>query len=114
MRVASHMIKLRFEFAVLAAVVLSGCATQGDNVSTRRAAKIRCDEAVAQGVGFGQGQARAVAVSSIRNQVDDVRGYLVSQGAVHIRAIDKSVTCRPHTFGGGLVQCTAVTRFCGR
>jgi hypothetical protein len=108
------MIDIRFGLAAVLAIPLAGCATHGNNSSSGNASQIRCDEAVAQGVGFGKGQARAVAVSSIRNQVDDVRGYLVSQGVRHVRPTDKSVTCHNHPFGGGLVQCTAVTRFCGR
>jgi hypothetical protein len=103
--------------ALMAVLLLSGCATQGNNSSSSRAreipGQIRCDEAVSQGVGFGQGQARAVAVSGLRNQLDDVRGYLVSQGIRRVRPTGKSVSCHNHPFGGGLVQCTAVTRFCG-
>ena len=105
---------LTFALPALMAVLLSGCATYSNNSSNNRASQIRCDEAVSQGVGFGHGQARAVAVSGLRNQLDDVRGYLVSQGVRRVRPTGKSVSCHSHPFGGGLVQCTAVTRFCGR
>jgi ABC-type Fe3+-hydroxamate transport system substrate-binding protein len=105
---------LSFALPAVMAVLLSGCATNGNNSSNSRSSQIRCDEAVSQGVGFGQGEARAVAVSGLRNQVGDVRGYLVSQGVRRVRPTGKSVSCHNHPFGGGLVQCTAVTRFCGR
>ena len=109
------MINYRLAFAsACCAALLAACATENRAPNGTRSTALRCDDAVSRGVGFGQGQARAVAVASMRNQVGDVRGYLVSQGARHVRSTNQSVTCRSHAFGGGLVQCTAVTRFCGR
>ena len=108
------MIAFRLSFVGVCAALLAGCATDGHAPASQRAAAVRCDDAVTQGTGFGQGEARAVAVASMRNQVGDVRGYLVSQGASRVHPTARSVRCHNHPFGGGLVQCTAVTRFCGR
>lgn len=92
-------------------VLAGGCVTAPTSAPQKYV--MRCDEAVTQGTAFGRGEARAIAVNSLKNQVGDVRGYLVSQGLRRVRPVERSVTCRPHALGNGLVQCTAVTRFCG-
>ncbi len=97
--------------SVALSVIAGGCVTAPAPATQKYV--MRCDEAVTQGTAFGRGEARAIAINSLRNQIGDVRGYLVSQGLRRVRPTERSVSCRPHALGGGLVQCTAITRFCG-
>jgi hypothetical protein len=106
--------KYRALAAVALAAALAGCATVSNDQTQVRKSSNRCDDAVAQGTAFGRGQAQAIAVNSLRNQVGDVRGYLLSQGLHRIRPAERSLTCRRSALGYGLIECTAVTRFCGR
>ena len=106
------MLSYRSVLAASAIAAAAGCATNAPTASHNPT--FRCDEAVSQGTAFGRGQARAIAVNSLRYQVDDVRGYLLGQGLHRVRPAERSVTCSPSALGAGLVQCTAVTRFCGR
>ena len=73
----------------------------------------RCDEAVSQGLAYGRGAAQAIAEAGIGHQIEDIRGYLLSQGYHHVRPAGGSHTCRPWELGGGLTQCIVVKRFCG-
>ncbi|MEQ1651570.1 MAG: hypothetical protein ABL897_03690 [Hyphomicrobium sp.] len=109
--VAPAMILFRTCVSILALTLVSACASY--DAAPPRQSAIGCDEAVTQSTAFGRGQATAIAVNSLRHQVSDVRGYLLSQGFRHVRPAGRSVTCRLHPFGAGLVQCTAVARFCG-
>lgn len=105
-------VSYRVAVSLAVGVFAAGCVTYSPYQNQTSA--MRCDEAVTQGTAFGHGAARAIAVNSLKNQIGDVRGYLVSQGVRRVRPAERSVTCRPHALGGGLIQCTAVTRFCGR
>jgi hypothetical protein len=106
------MVKVSVLLIAGVALLASGCATNAPGPA--RNASLRCDEAISQGTAFGPGEARAIAVNSLKHQVDDVRGYLLAQGLHRVRPAERSVTCGPSALGAGLVQCTAVTRFCGR
>jgi hypothetical protein len=112
-RAAPLIKQFRVCCAAVALGLLSGCASSGQNSNRVQTDPIRCDDAVSQGTAFGRGAARAIAVNSLRNQVADVRGYLLSQGLRRVRPANRSVTCRPSGLGYGLIQCTAVTRYCG-
>lgn len=98
----------------LGVIVLSGCVTAPQAPRPTTSSSLRCDEAVGQAVSFGRGQARVIAERSARQQVSDVRGYLLGTGISRVRPAGSEVTCRPYALGGGLTQCVAVLRFCGR
>jgi hypothetical protein len=108
------MTRVRIASAVALAAIVSGCATESEAPRSTKSSSLVCEDAISQGVGFGEGEARAVAAAGVHDQTSDIRGYLVSQGIHRVRATERSVTCRPHAFGGGLVKCTAITRYCGR
>lgn len=94
--------------------LLPGCVTAPRMQRTPSYSKLKCDEAVGTGIGYGRGSARAVAESSARQQLGDVRGYLLASGASRVRPSGSEVTCRPYALGGGLTQCVSVVRLCGR
>jgi hypothetical protein len=95
-------------------LLLAACVTAPEIRQPVSTSKLRCDEAVASAVGFGRGEARAIAENSARQQAGDVRGYLLSSGVSRVRRAGSQVSCRPFALGGGLTQCVAVHRFCGR
>ncbi len=99
--------------AAVATVLVAGCSSLKQSMTSRPLAA-RCDEAVSQGLAYGKGGALAIAEAGIRPQIDDVRGYLLSQGLHHMRPAGGSHTCQPWSLGGGLTQCVVVKRFCGR
>ena len=74
----------------------------------------QCEVANGQGTAAGQNYARAIAESGVRQETADVKGALLVSGLRHIRAEPVHVTCRTYVLGGGLTQCLASRRFCGR
>jgi hypothetical protein len=102
---------LRPTVAAVVVVLVAGCASY--EPAPQQQSALGCDEAVSQGSAFGRGPARAIAINSLRYQIDDVRGYLLNQGFRHVRPAKRTVTCLDHAFGYGFVQCTAVARLCG-
>ncbi len=99
---------------VALALFASGCATVPGPERQRSNQKFICDEAVGTGVGISRGAARMIADGSARQQIADVRGYLLASGASGVRKRSSATTCRPYALGGGLTQCVAVVRLCGR
>lgn len=108
------MTSVRIASAAALAAIVAGCATESEAPRSARTSAFLCENAVSKGVGFGPGEARAVAVAGVHDQAGEVRGYLINQGIHHVRVTERSAACQPHAFGGGLVQCTAITRYCGR
>lgn len=105
----------RTAFAMaLGLAALTGCVTAPQAPRPAATSGVTCDEAVGQAVSFGRGQARAIAGRSARQQISDVRGYLLGTGSSRVRPAGSQVTCRPYALGGGLTQCVAFLRFCGR
>ncbi len=100
--------------SLLLAMLAAGCATVPGPERQHSDAKFICDEAVGTGVGVSRGSARMIADSSARLQISDVRGYLLASGVSRVRKSSGTTTCRPYALGGGLTQCVAVVRLCGR
>lgn len=95
-------------------LLLAACVTAPHVRRPVSYAKIRCDEAIGTAVGYGRGRTGAIAQRSARQQVDDVRGYLLGSGTSRVRPAGSQTSCRPYTLGGGLTQCVSVIRLCGR
>jgi hypothetical protein len=96
----------------LANLLLIGCSALKPFPKSPSVAS-RCDEAVSQGLAYGRGAALAVAEAGIAHQIDDIRGYLLSEGFHRVRPAGGSRTCQPWELGGGLTQCVVIKRFCG-
>ena len=74
----------------------------------------QCEVAAGHGTAASSSYARAIAEAGVRQETADVKGALLVSGLRHIRAQPVHVTCRPYVLGGGLTQCMASRRFCGR
>ena len=98
--------------AIFVSFTLSACSSLKQAMTSRNLSG-RCDEAVSQGLAYGKGGAQAIAEAGIRHQIDDVRGYLLTQGFHKIRPAGGQTVCQPWSLGGGLTQCVVVKRFCG-
>ena len=104
--------------AIAACIALSACAPP-EPVDARASRPLRfCEDAVADAIGPGRGQARAVAVAAMRQQFAEVKGYLVGTGFRRVKAHPTQVSCKSYALATtvltGWMQCTASTRFCVR
>lgn len=103
---------------VIAAVQLASCAQLERQPRLFAHQRMRqpgaCEVAAGQGTSVSPNAARAIAEAGVRQETADVRGALLVSGLHHIRAEPGSVSCHPYVLGGGLTQCTATRRFCGR
>jgi hypothetical protein len=95
--------------------LLSACAPQENYFSRNRLQQYgQCETATGQGTSVSPSYARALAEAGVRNDIADVKGALLVSGLRRVRAEPMAVTCRPYVLVGGLTQCKAIRRFCGR
>lgn len=76
-----------------------------------------CDTATGTATSYSRGLALARAERSLRTQVPDARGDLVSTGIRRVRVVATRRTCEPYRVfgtGTGLVTCRVQARLCGR
>ena len=76
-----------------------------------------CDTATGTATSYSRGVALARAERSLRTQVPDARGDLVSTGVRRVRLVATRRTCEPYRMfgaGTGLVTCRVQARLCGR
>ena len=76
-----------------------------------------CETATGSGTSYSRGVALARAERSLRTQVPDARGDLVSTGVRRVRVIATRRSCEPYRVfgtGTGLVTCKVQARLCGR
>ena len=94
------------------AAVLSAC------VQKRNEAPLSpCETATGTATSYSRGIALARAERSLRTQVPDARGDLVSSGVRRVRVIATRRFCEPYRVfgaGTGLVTCKVQARLCGR
>ncbi len=101
----------------VATMLLASCGSVRPTPKQNIAAIAPCDTVSASGTTYGQFRARQFAEKSLRFQIADLRGDLVSSGLRRVRVIAKRTTCRPYNvFGAGtsLTNCVAEARLCGR
>jgi hypothetical protein len=92
------------------AVSMAGCSTPPGPIAT--SAKRGCEEAVAQAAATGKSDARLYAVSSLRYQIQDLKGYMVKDGYRGVTVQSQRVDCRPYPLTSALTNCVATARLC--
>ena len=103
--------------AACAAISICGCASindQDNRAGDHRTGRQGCDAASSEGTSASRSHARWLAEAGVRQQLPDVRGALLIAGFKRIHMQPVNVSCRPYALGGGLTQCSASRRLCGR
>jgi predicted component of type VI protein secretion system len=106
---------LNHALVAIAALCVAGCSSsQGSKTVVRR---VGCAEASANAVANGKSNASAFARANLRYQIQDLKGFMITDGYAQVAVASQQVACRnyPLAFGAtGLTQCTATARLCSR
>jgi hypothetical protein len=99
---------------VTAAVLgLSACSSSTTVVTGRRL-QPACDEAVSHATTTSMKAAQGYARAGLGFRIDEVRGYLRTEGYRSTSVEKPRFSCKPYLLGVGLTRCTATARVCGR
>ena len=114
---ASVMIMYRAALLVAAALsgaaLASGCSAPAGR-ATKPAVRVGCEDAVAQATASGRADASLYAKTSLKYQIQELKGYMLKDGYRAVALKSQRVDCRPYPLTLGLTRCVATATLCSR
>lgn len=103
--------------ATIATLILAACSSSGPGTISRPSRlQPVCDEATGQAATTGRASAQGYARAALRFRIEEVKGFLHTEGYRSVKSERARLSCRPYAIGPittALTHCTAKARVCG-